>query len=139
MQAIRTAPRNGIDQRHMQVVLAQKPGKRTHRSLPPLFAAVNASRGEARGNCGGRLDRLLVECVGLVVYFAEALGANRSEASGRRSLQRHEPTERPEAGLDIRHRIGRQSGLNQRVRQSRVVVGENVFKPEPIVVLVRDK
>src|SRR5690349_11803824 len=105
MQAIRTAAGAGIDQRHMQVVLSEKPGKRTHCGLRPFLAAVHASCGKACGNCSRRLDRLLVECVGLAAYFSEAFGTNRSEASGRRGLQRHEPSKGPETGLDICRRI----------------------------------
>jgi hypothetical protein len=86
MKAIRTAPRAGIDQGRMQVVLTQKPGKRTHRSLGPLFTAVHSSRSEAGSDRGGCLHRLLIECVRLVVDLAETLGTNRPETSGRRGL-----------------------------------------------------
>ena len=93
MQTVRTTPGQGIDQRQMQVVLAQKPRKCAHRGLRPLFAAARASRGEACGNCGRGLNRLLIEGVGKMAYFAEALGTHRPEAPGRRGLERHQPAE----------------------------------------------
>ena len=139
MKPIRTTSGAGIDQGHMQVVLAQKPGERTHRGPAPLFTAIHVSCGEACGNRRGCLHRLLIERVRLLTDFAEAFGTNRPEAPGRRGLKRHQPPERPQAGRDIWGRIDRQSRLNQRVRQARVVVSENVFKPEPIIVLVRNE
>ena len=136
MKPIRTTSGAGIDQGHMQIVLTQKPGERTHRGLAPLFTAIHTSRGEASGDRRRCLDRLLIERMGLLAYFAEASGTNRPETSRRRGLKRHQPPERSEPGRNIGGRVDRQSRLNQRVRQTRVVVGENVFKPEPIVMLV---
>lgn len=139
MKAIRTAPRVRIDQRRLQVVFAEKPRECTHRSLRPLLAVIRAARGEARENRGRCLDRLLIEGIGLLTNPAKALGANRSEASRWCGLERRQPTERFEAGLHIPRRIGRQTRLNHRLRKARIVVGENVFKPEPILALVCDK
>ena len=45
----------------------------------------------------------------------------------------HEPTQRSEADLDVRRRVGRQAGLDQRLRKARIVVGEHVFEPDPVV------
>src|SRR5215203_5579592 len=105
MKAIRTTPCIGIDQCSLQVVFAKKPRKRPHRGVRPVVIIVRASRGEARRNCGSYFERLLVECFGRLTNFAEALGANRPEASRRGGLQRHEPTERLKTGLDIRRRM----------------------------------
>src|SRR3954451_3995319 len=52
---------------------------------------------------------------------------------------RHEPTKRSEADLDVRWRAGREPRLNQRLRQARIVVSQNVFKPEPVLALACKK
>ena len=65
MKAIRTTSRLGIDQCCLQVVFAKKPAECAHCSDRPLFAAIRAPRGKARGNRRGRLDRLLIERFGI--------------------------------------------------------------------------
>jgi hypothetical protein len=139
MEAIRTAPRIGIDQDCLQIVFTQKPAKCPHRRLRPLSVVIRAPRGKARGNRRPRLDWLLIKCFGLVANPAETPGANRSEVPGWRSLKRHEPTKRSQADIDVCWGAGRQAGLNQRLGEARIVVSQNVFKPEPVVALARKK
>jgi hypothetical protein len=139
MQAVRTTSRLGIDERCLQVVFPNKPIECTPCSSRPLFAAFGAPRRKARGNRRGRLDGLLIERFGMAAKLAEAFRANRPEASGRRGLNGHEPAQRSNAGLDVSRGVGRQARLNQSLRQTRVVVSENVFEPDPIVPLAGRK
>ena len=106
MKPIRTAARIGIDQRCLQVVFAQKPTERAHRPCRPLRAAIRPPRSKAGGNRCCRLDGLLIERFGFLADPAEALGPDRPEASRRRGLQRHEPAQRSQAGLDVARRVG---------------------------------
>jgi hypothetical protein len=139
MQAIRTASRIGIDQRRLQIVFAHKPAERACRSRQPFRSLICSPRGQARGNRCAGLDWLLIERVGLAANLAEALRANRPEASRGSGLKRHEPTQRSEAHLDVPRRVGRQASLNQSLRKTRIVVSENVFKPEPVFALACKK
>ena len=107
MQPIRAAARLGIDQRCPQVVFAQEPIERAHRPCRPLRAAIRPPRSKAGGNRCCRLDGLLIERFRLLAGPAEALGPDRSEASRRRGLKRHEPAQRLQAGLDVGWRVGR--------------------------------
>ena len=132
MQSIRATARLGIDQRCLQVVFAQKPSERAHRPCWPLRSAMRPARSEAGGNRCCRLHGLLVERFRFLTGPAEALGANRSEASLGRDLKRHEPAQRLQAGFDVGWRVGPQSGFNQRLGKARVVVTKYVFEPEPV-------
>ena len=133
MEPIRATARIGIDQCRLQVVFAQKPIERAHRSCRPLRAAIRPPRSKAgRNRCRG-LDRLLIERFRFLAVLAEALGPDGSEASRRRGLERHEPTQRLQASFDVGWRVGRQARLDQRLGKARVVVGEHVFEPEPVL------
>lgn len=81
MEAIRTAPRIGIDQRCLQFVFAQKPPKRARSPPQPFRSLIRPPRGQTRRNGCACLDWLLIERVGLVANFAKAFGANGSEVS----------------------------------------------------------
>src|SRR6185437_15808830 len=100
---------------------------------------VYTPSGNACGNCRPRLDRLLIERIGLLVNPAETFGADWSEAARRRGLKRHEPPERSEADLDIPRHVSRKPGLDQSLRKPSIVVSENAFKPEPILALICEK
>ena len=139
MEAIRTAPRIGIDQRCLQVVFAQKPPERARCSGQPFGTLIRPPRGKARGNRCAGLDGLLIERVGLLANLAKAFGANGSEISSCRGLKRHEPTQRSETDLHVPRRMGRQARLNESLRKARIVVSENVFKPGPIFALACKK
>src|SRR5712672_2803758 len=81
MEAIAAAASVRIDQRRPQVVFAEKPAESARSSCRPFRARVRPPRGKARGDRRGRLDRLLIECFGLLANPAEAPGADWSEAS----------------------------------------------------------
>ena len=132
MKAIRAAAHIGVDQRCLQIVFAEEPGESPACPRWPLEAVVGPRRCEAGGNCRQRLDRLLVECFGSLAQIAETLCSDRPEAAGWRRLQRHQPAQRSQASLDIVRPSGCQAGLDHRLRQARIVVGEAVLEPAPI-------
>src|SRR6266568_838059 len=108
MESIRAAARVGIDQRCLQFVLAEKPTERAYRPCRPLRAAIRPPCGKAGGkHCRG-FEGLLVKGFGSLSGPAKAHGANRSEISRGCGLQRHQPTQRPQADLDVWWRLSRQ-------------------------------
>ena len=133
MKPVRTTARIGIDQRCLQVVFAQKPGERA----PCRLSATprrhsHATRQGRRKSLPHASTGCWSNASGICTNPAEAFGADGPEASGWRGLQRHEPAQRSQAGLDVCRRVGRQARLNQRLRKARIVVGEHVFEPEPV-------
>ena len=135
MKAVRTAPRIRIDQCRQQVVLAEEPVERTLGLQRPLLAGIGAVCGKAGGNRCGRLHRLLIERLRLAANLAEAPGADGPEVPGRGGLKRHQPPKRPQSGLGVGRRMGLHPGLDESLRQARIVVSKNVFKPQPIAAL----
>jgi hypothetical protein len=124
MKSICATAGSRIYQCRPEIVFTQEPPERAHRlSGPVRTIAYPRSRKAGRNRCA-RLDWLLVKRFGELTDPAETVGANRPEMSCRRRLKRHEPTQRPKAGLDVCWLAGRQARFDQCLGQSRVVIGE---------------
>ena len=87
-----------------------------------------AGRDRRRGFQG-----LLIERLWQLSLLAEPLGTDRSEEPAGRRLQRHEPTQGSQAGLDIGRRAGRMPRHDQGLGQPRIVVGEPFLEPHPVL------
>ena len=131
MQSIAATSGVRIDQRHGQVVAAEKPGEDTRGHRLPLGIALGPPRRQA-GRDGRRgFQRLLIERAGILPLLAEAGGADGTEMTRGRGLLCHQPTQRPQSGVDIIGRLRRHAGHHQGLRQARVVIGQSFLEPHP--------
>ena len=132
MQSVAATAGLGVNECNRQVVAAEKPGENPGCSGLPFNIVVRAPRRQTGGNRCRRLYRLLIESAGRFSMLAETGRADRPELTSRCRLLRHQPTERPQAGIDIAGGSRRHAGDNQGLRQARIVVGEAFLKPQPI-------
>ena len=132
MQSIATTAGVRIDQRHGQVVAAEKPREDARCDGFPLGIAIRAPRCEAGSDRRRGFHGLLIEGAGMLPLFAEAGGADRPEMTCRCRLLCHQPAQGPQSGIDVARRLGRHACHHQSLRQARVVVSQSFLEPHPI-------
>ncbi len=133
VKPIRTTAGVGIDKCGLEVVFAEKPIECAHGARTPFGASVRAPRCDACRNRRCSLDGLLIERIRFLVDFAEAHAPDRSETARLRGLNLHEPAQGFDARVNVVRCGGCEPRLDQSLRQARIVVGEDILEPAPII------
>ena len=131
-QAIATAARGGVGEGEADGVVAEEPVEGIPRLVDPLRVAGRMEGFDAGGDRGMRLDGLLVESGGGPSPAEESAAPHRSEASARRCLQRGQPAEHGEAGVESGPVAGPAAARNECLAEPGVVVRDDIFRPVPV-------
>src|SRR6202035_322164 len=100
MQSVTTSSRAGIVERFSEVVPAKKPLETASRRALPVFVMRESKSLETGRDSSIGLHGLLIEARTFAAALPEAVGANRREMSGLRSLRFHQPAERLQTCLE---------------------------------------
>ena len=134
MQTVPATAGQGIVKGNAEIVAPEKPTESTLRLTPPEFIASDAEGVQTGGNHGLGLDWLLVEFRTMAVFPVESVVADRSEVPNRGLLLDDEPAKTFESDCQRAGMWYQLSAEDERLAEPRVLVGQGIFKPRPLVV-----